>query len=336
MKHEKLAGELQRYPHLFHLLSQLSTNPIVATISKRSSMQPSTQMHGSMGQCGNCKICKPYYNPVSFQYLTFPVGFSSLKDLIGSDLGSLIHISAIHGDPELFKLLVTGTNVDINARTPFGETALGLAALYGHHALVQLLADRADTDMNLGITTGGTNTAPLTIAVNRRYEGVVTVFAKDLRVNANIRDTSGKTPLCQAIHQGDENIAIILLHHEMILADDISVDERAHELPLRLAARRGLHHVVNALIARHDVDVNKKSGLEKSSALHAAATVGQNRIIEMLLKHPDIDVNSVDMRDQTPLAAAIKNGDLDTIQILLDQRKWRCAEFAARITRGFL
>ncbi len=69
-------------------------------------------------------------------------------------VSELLLSAARGGHNEVFDYLLTVDGVDVNAREEStGYTALGLAARYAHSHIVQVLIDRPDVDIYLGMTT---------------------------------------------------------------------------------------------------------------------------------------------------------------------------------------
>ena len=80
---------------------------------------------------------------------------------------------------------------------------MSLAAEYGHHEVVSLLADMG-ANLDLARDQGGAN--PVLVAAYNGHLGVVRVLAAK-GANLDLKDEDGDTPLCVATQQG---------HHEVV------------------------------------------------------------------------------------------------------------------------
>jgi ankyrin repeat protein len=90
-----------------------------------------------------------------------------------------------------------------------GNTALHLAAAFGHHKVVGLLADVLTADPNQKNNDGST---PLHLAARYGHGRVVEVLTKAIGIDLNPTDNCGKTPLQLAIESGHHDIEDQLLY----------------------------------------------------------------------------------------------------------------------------
>ena len=92
------------------------------------------------------------------------------------------------------------------------------------------------------------------------------------------------------------------------------------EQPLLLASQYGHMHIVRALLAAPQIDVNKACTTDGTTPLLFAAQNGNIHIVQALLAAPQIDVNKALTTDgATPLLLASQNGHLNVVQALLVQ-----------------
>ncbi|KAL9537096.1 hypothetical protein MBANPS3_012085 [Mucor bainieri] len=74
---------------------------------------------------------------------------------------------------------------------------------------------------------------------------------------------------------------------------------------------------INNLLSLVHLDINMKTGPNKSTALHEACIIGFTEGIELLLQHPDIDINAVDNQGQTAVHCATQANQTECLRILL-------------------
>lgn len=165
---------------------------------------------------------------------------------------------------------------------PVPKEALFVAACYNQQAIVRVLLQRKDIDIN-EVTCLRT---PLYLASLEGHHGVVQELLRerDLRVN--------------------------------------ELDPVFQEPALMVAVRRGHEGVVRCLLQRDEVDVNYISSpnsiLGEAAALTIAITLGYSSIFRLLLKRPDIDVNLA-VQDQTPLKLAVQKYRPTYVEMLLER-----------------
>ncbi|KAF1806359.1 ankyrin repeat-containing domain protein [Mucor lusitanicus] len=74
---------------------------------------------------------------------------------------------------------------------------------------------------------------------------------------------------------------------------------------------------IKNLLGLVHLDINMKTGPNKSTALHEACIIGFTEGIELLLQHPDIDINAVDNQGQTAVHCATQANQTECLRILL-------------------
>ena len=149
------------------------------------------------------------------------------------------------------------------------------------------------------------------------YFGLLQITAVLLKkgYQSNLQDSYGRTPLSWAAAEGHEAVVQALLAR-----DDVDPDSKDGygQTPLSWAAEGGHEAVVRALLARDDVDPNSK-GSDDQTPLSWAAEGGHEAVVQALLARDDVDPNSKDSNGRTPLSRAAGNGHEAVVQALLAQ-----------------
>ncbi len=208
----------------------------------------------------------------------------------GKDRTPLI-LAASKGHVETVRVLLNH-GADLEYRGLEGETALHRAAENGHHSTVEVLL-KYKADPNLRDERMG------------NYPFVIRGF---------------RTPLHLAVGNGHYSTVDLLLQHK---ADPNGTD-RFGNTPLTMAAIEG-HVEIVRLLLRSGADVGKrgqyhtKRGQYQSmTPLHwaSAASDGYPSTVELLLQY-NADPNVTDVRGDTPLITAAKQGNIEIIEVLL-------------------
>ena len=154
-----------------------------------------------------------------------------------------------------------------------GVTALHVAAQGGHLDVVQYLIDVAKVDVNIADDAGRT---PLTLAIKGNYNEVAMLLVKaGANPNQPYVDDDGVSHnlLFDAIMIENEEFATLLIEHG---ADLYYVDEKKVSTLLQ-ASHRGLKKVVNALLTKYGTDVT--NGSAKDNYLNEASDDGITPLI---------------------------------------------------------
>ncbi|KAF8421782.1 ankyrin repeat-containing domain protein [Tirmania nivea] len=107
--------------------------------------------------------------------------------------------AAGRGHQAVVKLLLERNDVDVDASDEDGQSPLSWAAKNGHEAVVQLLLERNDVDVN---AKGKGGRSPLSWAAENGHEAVVQLLLERNDVDVNTKNNSGQSPLSWAAENG--------------------------------------------------------------------------------------------------------------------------------------
>lgn len=122
-----------------------------------------------------------------------------------------LHWAAKAGTSPVINLLIQ-RNADRNARGEYGRTPLHMAVYNGRQAAAKALL-RAGVDCNVQSNAEDNKLTPLHNAVIRGNHAMVTVLIGEDKLDVNIKDGSGRTPLRHAAETGQTTLISLLLGH---------------------------------------------------------------------------------------------------------------------------
>lgn len=127
------------------------------------------------------------------------------------------------------------------------------------------------------------------------------------------QDGVGSTPLAVAAAKGHVEVVTLLLARNDVDPNRRDINRRT---PFSYAAERGHETVVKILLAQDDVDIEAKD-YKGRTPLSFAAEKGHEMVVKMLLAQDDVDIAAKDDDGQTPLSYAIKRGHETVVKLLL-------------------
>jgi ankyrin repeat protein len=217
-----------------------------------------------------------------------------------------------YGHEALVRLLLEQDNIDVDTKNTFIRTALSYAAEYGRKELVPLLLKRDDVDINSKDSSGRT---PLWYAVFQEQEAVVQLLLERDDIEVNDKCTINDPPLQNAALYGMDAIVRLFLKRSDV---DVNIRNNFQQTPLSQAAEQGHEAVVRLLLERDNIDVNVKDHMGRTP-LSLATGMRREAVVRLLLEWDGIDVNAEDDIGQTPLNYAINCGCEAVVRLLQER-----------------
>ncbi len=237
------------------------------------------------------------------------------------ELGNTALHHAVHARFEdIAALLLNHVGDGINLANTAGETALTIATRNQDDAILHLLLRRKKLAPNLEVprqvdSKSISHGPALHIAVNNQSESIVNLFLRKApRININRLDAQGRTPLHYAILSGNIRIVEMLLDRPAIDVNRGTEPEK--QTALSLAISKDMNSIARRLIANRCVDVNKKDH-QGHTALHHSAWSNRPGVMAHLLERRSIDVNAKDLCGRTALHIAAAYGNRTLVKLLL-------------------
>ena len=197
-------------------------------------------------------------------------------------------------------------DVDIDAQTNIGTTALMRAASVGNATIVSLLLEQ-------GADPKKTNWYGTTMhsAAEAGHSAVIDLLLKH-GMNVDIRDRDDRTALHCAVDRDRYQATLLLIER----GADINVMDVLGQRPLHLAAGFASTQMVELLLLQGCPDI-KATTKSSRIALHYAIIAGRSDVINLLVKHGSpLDIG--DKHDFTPLHYAARGQYYDSVRTLLD------------------
>jgi ankyrin repeat protein len=238
-------------------------------------------------------------------------------------------LATMYGHKAVVQLLID-KKADIAAvDNYYGWTALHYAAQDGHEAVVQLLIDKkADI---AAVDKDGRTT--LMLAAKNGHKAVIRLLL-DKKANMTAEDNDGWTVLHYAARYGHEAVVQLLLGEKA----DTTVNNKSGRTPLALAAEYGHEAVVQLLYKESNIALKD---MDRWTALHYASQLGDEAIVRMLICNK-ADITAKSKTGRTALILAARYGHEAIVRLLMDKEAdittrdndgWTALHFASRFGR---
>ena len=207
-------------------------------------------------------------------------------------------------------LLDKGTGLEAGGDGDWSKTPLHWAAEKGRDAVVRLLLERADVDVN---SRRMTDLTPLSLAAKNGHEAVVKLLLSS-GAEADLADAGHYpgTPLLYAIAGGNEAVVQRLLD----AGANTELRNYRGDTPLLLATKEG-HTAAVQLLLDNGSDVEAKQ--DGKTPLFFAAEGGYDAIVKLLLDKGAVEIKTPRF-DETPLSCAAAKGHAAVVRLLLEKR----------------
>ncbi|KAH0499070.1 hypothetical protein TgHK011_006286 [Trichoderma gracile] len=203
-----------------------------------------------------------------------------------------------------------GDRIGVNSKSASGRTALCYAIDRGDDDLLALLLEQPELDVNLAASFAVT---ALHLAVRKQYPAAVKAILAHPNVDPNRQDVAQQTALHEAVFYADETMRLLLEDPRV----DVNIGNCYGATPLINAVKRGSDIAVLALLQRPDIVPDKKDGIGMT-ALAWAAHLGCWGSLRRLLDRQDVDPNTRDDDGVTPLSMAVQRRWYSVTETLLE------------------
>ncbi len=206
-----------------------------------------------------------------------------------------------------FLKILLNSDINVNVRDAYGQTALMLASFKGSTEIVKMLLDKG-ADVNIASNEG--RTALMLASKYGHVDVLELLLQKD--ANINVGTTEGWTALILASQEGHADIVKILLTK----GAKIDTKTRIGWTALMAASQEGHADIVRLLLDKGvNVDIKNERGV---TALAGAVIMGHFEVVKLLLDKK-ANINIRDFNGNTALMKAASRGDTKITQLLLDK-----------------
>ncbi|KAG8525235.1 uncharacterized protein KY384_008879 [Bacidia gigantensis] len=224
----------------------------------------------------------------------------------------ILSYAAEGGFPTMVKQALLQEKVDINAQDGCGTTALMYAADGGHEAVVKQLLSMQAIQVNLTDCLGRT---ALVLAAGNGHDKIVSLLLKSEEIDPNAVDDLGWRPLSIAADAGSLSTVNILLSHRRI--DLNRKDDGGQALLHWVAENRTDVPIVQAFLAREDIDVELLRDDGKTPLILAAWSDERLATVQLLVAHPGVNPVARDNFGWTALDYALVLKQFENIKVFL-------------------
>lgn len=205
-------------------------------------------------------------------------------------------VAAMNGHRAIMELLLDTQEIDINYVEPFSGTPLAEAAAMGHEEIVKMLLALDGIEVN---SVGESGESPLFIAAKEGHEAIVRLLFETKKADVNLPDSSGRTPLSYAVENGHAAIVRLLLATNRVNVN--SQNKESGKTPLLLAASNGNAEVVELLLGTKQVDVSFRDA-DGNTAFMLASHGEHHEVADLLLRADDqLDIDACNSDGRPPL-----------------------------------
>ncbi|XP_054009372.1 ankyrin repeat and death domain-containing protein 1A-like isoform X1 [Hylaeus anthracinus] len=253
-----------------------------------------------------------------------------------------IHWAASRGNTEIIEMLMQA-KCDIEARDKFGMRPLHMAAWYGHRDAVKMLINAganvsavnkkqytllmcAARGSNVGVVeylaeaveslngdaTDCTGATALHHAASAGHPTVITALSSIPRLELNVTDKKGQTPIhCACAEEHLEAVEILIG-----LGANVDAQDNEGNTPLHVATRTRHTAIAQLLLkAEANTELTDQMGF---TPLHVAASQGCKGILDSMIQH-GAALNKQCKYGNTALHLACQNNEVETVEILINK-----------------
>ena len=213
-----------------------------------------------------------------------------VRNNIASNAGDKALLKAAkENNLEYARKLLRMPGVNKNAQNEDGETALIIAARFGHTDMVQLLLEN-DVDVHIETNKGN---PILYIACYMGKLDIIQLLLAEPRIDVNKKKEGGFSPLFIACLKGHVDVVKLLLAEPRV---DVNAQTNGGSSPLHIACSLNKPDIVKLLVSSKRVNVNLQDA-NGNTALHLTIQKDGDTLMKLLLKRHDIRLSLVTMNN---------------------------------------
>nr|XP_040236278.2 serine/threonine-protein phosphatase 6 regulatory ankyrin repeat subunit A isoform X1 [Anopheles coluzzii] len=236
------------------------------------------------------------------------IDYGANVDVQNGEGQTALHIAAAEGDEAMVKYFYTvrasAAITDFQDRTP-----MHLAAENGHASIIEILVDKYRASIYERTKDG--STLMHIASLNGHAECATTLFRKG--VYLHMPNKGGARSIHTAAKYGHVGIISTLLNK----GEKVDVPTNDHYTALHIAVQSAKPAVVETLLG-FGAEVHVRGGRLRETPLHIAARVKDGDRCALMLLKSGAGANKTTDDGQTPVHVAAKNGNVLTLDLLLE------------------
>ncbi|KAK4741866.1 hypothetical protein SAY87_025454 [Trapa incisa] len=242
-------------------------------------------------------------------------GGDGLKELPGKQNQAgetALYVAAEYGHVELVRVMISHYDLaDAGIKARNGFDAFHIAAKQGNLDVLRVLLE---VHPELSMTVDATNATALHTAATQGHIAAVSLLLEAGRALVAISKSNGKTALHSAARNGHLEVVRALLGAEPAM---VTRTDKKGQTALHMAAKGQNNGVVLELIEADRSSINMVD-TKGNCPLHIASRKGRAEIVKMLLEYGETDTKTVNRMGETALDTAEKMGNPGVVAILRD------------------
>ncbi|KAF7293330.1 Multiple ankyrin repeats single kh domain [Mycena kentingensis (nom. inval.)] len=232
--------------------------------------------------------------------------YQTLRD-VGASRATPLHYAALKGHLTVVRYLIDFRKQDINEPNGSGQTPLHYATYGDQAAVVEWLINRG---ANVACMDKSKRT-PLLNAADQGYLSIVKILCEVIHDLEGAKDKSDQTALHYAVKKGHLDVA------EYLIQKGMPVDSKGESIITAMAATTGSLETVQFLV-RQKANVDATSDLQ-GTPLHMAVQGDHLEVVKFLVEQAGANIDARYVGGRTALHIASLNGQLQTMEYLLDR-----------------
>jgi ankyrin repeat protein len=213
----------------------------------------------------------------------------------GNNYSALMYACYKHHYNIMYTLLRVSDCVDVNCEYPWEETLLSRAIKHRQYDIITELLKHSNIDVNKKSLL-----ISVCSDVKPGNDFIASLLLENKKVNVNIQDDEGLTPLMHAFYVENKFLVSKLLENNDV---DVNLQDKEGRTALMHASDETNDFIISKLLENNKINVNIKDETGRTALMYASHK--ENKfLVSKLLENNHVDVNIQDENGMTALMYA--------------------------------